>query len=72
MAAFERRGTIACTVNRNIDQAHQVMEDLAKVGVQMSDVGRVLEEEGVASFVKSFDELMGALSDKADDLAASG
>ena len=70
--AFERRGTVACTVNRNIDQAHQVMEDLAQVGVDMSDVGRVLEEEGVASFVKSFDELMGALSSKADELAASG
>ena len=70
--AFERRGTVAGTVNRNIDQAHQVMEDLAKVGVDMSDVSRVLEDEGVASFVKSFDELMSALGAKADELAASG
>jgi len=69
--AFERRGTIACTINRNIDEAHQVMDDLARVGVDMTEVGHTLEEEGVASFAKSFDELMGALNDKAAELLAS-
>jgi transaldolase len=69
--AFERRGTLACTINRDLDQAHQVMDDLARVGVDMVDVGRTLEDEGVASFAKSFDELMGALNDKAAELLAS-
>ena len=69
--AFERRGTVACTINKNIDEAHQVMDDLAKVGVDMTDVGRTLEEEGVASFAKSFDELMGTLGEKAAELTAS-
>ena len=69
--AFERRGTVACTVNKDVDQAHQVMEDLANVGVDMDDVSRTLEEEGVASFAKSFDELVATLSDKAAELAAS-
>ena len=69
--AFERRGTIACTINKDLDQAHQVMDDLARVGVDMAEVGRTLEEEGVASFAKSFDELMGALNDKAAELLAS-
>jgi transaldolase len=70
--AFERRGTVACTVTADVDQAHQVMEDLASVGVDMADVGRVLEEEGVSSFTKSFDELMSALGDKAAELTAAG
>jgi len=70
--AFERRGTVACTINQEVDRAHQVMADLAEVGVDMADVGRTLEEEGVASFAKSFDELMGALTDKAAELTASG
>jgi transaldolase len=69
--AFERRGTVACTVNRDLDQAHQVMDDLAGVGVDMADVGRTLEEEGVASFAKSFDELMSTLASKAAELTAS-
>jgi len=69
--AFERRGTIACTINKDLDQAHQVMDDLAQVGVDMTEVSHTLEEEGVASFAKSFDELMGALNDKAAELLAS-
>ena len=37
-------------------------------GVDLDDVGRVLEEQGVASFAKSFDELIAALEAKADEL----
>ncbi len=69
--AFERRGTVACTINKDVDQAHRVMDDLARVGVDMADVSRVLEEEGVASFSKSFDELMGALRVKAAELTSA-
>ncbi|MDQ4069802.1 MAG: transaldolase, partial [Actinomycetota bacterium] len=70
--AFERRGTVACTVNRDLNKAYQVMDDLARVGVDMADVSRVLEDEGVTAFVKSFDELMESLSAKAEELAAAG
>jgi hypothetical protein len=35
----------------------------------MDDVARTLEEEGVASFSKSFEELLGALGTKATELA---
>ena len=37
----------------------------------MEDVARVLEDEGVASFSKSFDELIGALEQKSAELSAS-
>jgi len=70
--AFERRGTVTSTIHRDVDQAHDTMDRLALVGVDMADVSRTLEEEGVASFAKSFDELMGALTDKAAELATSG
>ncbi|MGH9263060.1 MAG: transaldolase [Acidimicrobiales bacterium] len=69
--AFERRGTVACTINKGLDEAHQVMDDLARVGVEMAEVSRTLEEEGVASFAKSFDELMTTLGDKAAELMAT-
>ncbi len=42
----------------------------ATAGVDMADVGHVLEDEGVASFTKSFDELIQTLSDKANALSA--
>jgi transaldolase len=70
--AFEHHGTVAGTVNRDLDRAHEVMDGLAAVGVDMHDVGRTLEDEGVASFAKSFDELMAVLTDKAAELTGTG
>ena len=46
------------------------MARLADVGIDFDDVTRTLEEEGVASFCKSFDELLQALTDKAGALSA--
>ena len=50
---------------RRPDEARVRWPTLAEVGVDMADVARTLEDEGVASFAKSFDELMQSLSDKA-------
>jgi transaldolase len=44
------------------------MDDLARVGVDMADVSRTLEHEGVAAFAKSYDELLTSLGDKAAQL----
>jgi transaldolase len=71
IAAFEDHGTLARTVDVGVEEAHAVIDGLAKVGVDFDDVGRVLEDEGVAAFAKSFDELIQALTDKANALSAS-
>ncbi|HVM67415.1 MAG TPA: transaldolase [Acidimicrobiales bacterium] len=71
ITAFEDHGTVARTVDTGVDDAHRVIEGLASVGVDFADVGRVLEDEGVAAFAKSFDELIQALTDKANTLSAS-
>jgi len=70
IAAFEDHGTVARSIDQGVDEAHRVMDGLARVGVDLDDVGRVLETEGVASFAKSFDELIDVLADKAAALAA--
>jgi len=36
--------------------------------VDLADVARVLEDEGVAAFAKSFDELLGSLGEKAEGI----
>ncbi len=48
--------------------SEHVINRLAGAGIDMEEVARVLETEGVASFAKSFDELMQSLSDKANAL----
>jgi transaldolase len=66
--AFLDHGTVARTVDTGVDEAQAHLAALADAGVDMSDVARVLENEGVASFAKSFDELMQSLTDKANAL----
>lgn len=64
--AFVDRGTVARTVDADVAGARAVLDDLAAVGVDMADVARLLEVEGVAAFEKSFDDLLETLQSKAD------
>ena len=68
LEAFADHGTLARRVDADVDEARAVWEALARVGVDMSDVGAQLEREGVASFQKAFDELIAALETKASQL----
>lgn len=72
LEAFEDHGTVARTVDSDFGAARRVLEQLAEVGVDLLAVTDLLEDEGVASFSKSFDELMTSLEGKADELPASG
>ncbi len=65
--AFTDHGTLARTVDADVDEAERVWQQLTEVGVDLDDVGRTLEDEGVASFAKSFDELISALETKKAD-----
>jgi transaldolase len=66
LEAFEEHGVLARTVDASLDDARAVVASLAEVGVDLADVTRVLEDEGVASFSKSFDELLDSLAAKAE------
>jgi transaldolase len=68
--AFEDHGVLARTVDADLDGARGVFAALGDLGVDLDDVARVLEDEGVAAFAKSFDELLVTLEAKADELRA--
>jgi transaldolase len=70
--AFDDHGTVARSVDADLEAAHRTFDRLAAVGVDIADVGRTLENEGVASFTKSFDELLTSLQHKADTLSGQG
>ena len=67
LEAFADHGTVARTVDTvpAIASAQNTWAALAQVGVDMDEVARVLEAEGVASFVKSFEELLSTLQSRA-------
>ncbi len=68
--AFADHGHLARRVDADLDEARAAWRDLSDVGVDLDDVADKLEREGVASFQKSFDELLGALETKATELRA--
>ncbi len=70
LKAFVDHGTIAPTVEADVEGAHAELDALARAGVDMADVAGQLEEEGVASFAKSFEDLMASLERKAAALQA--
>ncbi|MBT5580185.1 MAG: transaldolase [Acidimicrobiaceae bacterium] len=69
LEAFKDHGTIARTIDSDVPEARAVIDALAALGIDMVEVTQQLEDEGVAAFEKSFDELLSALSEKAATLA---
>jgi transaldolase len=63
--AFIDHGVLHRTVDADPEAATAMLAQLKDVGIDMEDVEQTLENEGVASFAKSFDELLQSLSDKA-------
>jgi transaldolase len=68
--AFLDHGTVARTVDADPADSRRVLDRLGELGVDMADVSRTLENEGVASFAKSFEEVMQVLTDKAHELTS--
>ncbi len=65
MRAFADHGEVeGDQVTTKYAEAQQVMDDLAKLGIDYDDVIEVLENEGVDKFVKSWDELTATVEDQ--------
>jgi transaldolase len=67
--AFADHGTLARTIDLDVDEAAREWDAIIAAGVDLDDVATKLERDGVASFQKSFDELLDALKAKAATLA---
>jgi len=64
LLAFEEHGSLARMIDVEVSHAHEVMRDLARLGVDMEHVGRTLEREGIAAFQASFGHVLGSLGAK--------
>ncbi len=72
LQAFEDHGEVRRSVDADPEGAKAALERLEEAGIDFADVAQTLEDEGVASFKKSFDELLQTLSDKAASLGVHG
>lgn len=64
MDAFRERGTVAETLTTGVDEAERTLAEVERLGLDLGGVTGRLVEEGVASFVKAFDDLMNAIAAK--------
>lgn len=64
MDAFRDHGTVAETLTADIDDAKHILAEAERLGLDLNGVTDTLVAEGVASFVKAFDDLLGAIGQK--------
>jgi transaldolase len=67
--AFQDHGTVALTLERDLEAARGVFAALKRVGVDYDDVTYTLEKEGVQKFSDSFEELLDGVRAKRGELA---
>jgi transaldolase len=59
------------TIRNGYPAAHELMENLRKVGVDMADVASLLERQGVESFANSWEELIASVTEQLQKAGAS-
>ncbi|MEH3035816.1 MAG: transaldolase [Sphingomonas adhaesiva] len=64
MDAFRDHGTVARTLTADVDDARHVLAEAERLGLDLDGVTTTLVEEGVASFSKSFDDLLKVIEAK--------
>lgn len=65
LEAFMDHGKVARTIDVDYVEAQRAYDKIEELGIHWADVGSLLEIEGVESFLKSFDDLLGSLEKKA-------
>jgi transaldolase len=70
--AARDHATVERTVDRDVDAAYKLIDELREIGVDVDDiVSRQLVDEGVEAFAKAYDSLLETLERKAGELAAA-
>jgi len=61
---FRDHGSVALTVENDIEEAHQVLDELEKIGISYAQVTQQLLDEGVQKFADSFHHLFAGIKSK--------
>ena len=69
ITAFLDHGVLERTLDRDVEAAHEVIGQIEGQGISLDRVTDELIAEGVASFSKSFDELISSIESKREELA---
>ncbi|MDP9206511.1 MAG: transaldolase [Gemmatimonadota bacterium] len=70
--AFEDHGVVDKTVDKKVAVAEAVLKEIEAAGISVREVTEKLLVDGIASFQKSFDELIAGLESKIGSLTPGG
>ena len=70
--AFKDHGVVARTVDKKVAVSEALLKENEAVGISMREVTEKLLVEGIASFQKSFDELIAGIESKIGSLTPGG
>jgi transaldolase len=68
IAAFMDHGTVAMTLEKDLEAAHGQLKQLADLGIRLDDVTRQLLDEGVEKFTRPYDKLIETIAEKQANL----
>ena len=69
VVAFGDHGKVARTIDQNVEQAQQVIDDLESVGISIKQVTDQLLKEGVDLFADAFQKLLAGVESKRQEKA---
>jgi transaldolase len=69
LAAFRDHGQVRLSLTEDVEHAHQVFAELARLGIDMSQVYAGLQTAGVRSFAESFEALLTTVRERQIELA---
>ena len=70
LQAFLDHGRVTLAIETNLKEAHVHLSRLSRLGVDLDVITQQLLDDGVDSFVKSFETLMGSIAEKYERLRA--
>lgn len=68
--AFRDHGAVRRTIDEGVEEAHQLLADLAAAGISIDEVTAELQREGVDAFTRSFLQINDTVAGKAGQLKA--
>jgi transaldolase len=67
--AFRDHGRLANTLEQDVEQAREVLDNLAELHINLDDITEQLQVDGVIAFARAFDVLMATIAAKKASMA---
>jgi transaldolase len=72
LKAFAERGSLTGSIPPDCGDCEEVLAGFARAGIDVAALAKQLQDEGAASFVKSWEELMGVIASRSNLLKKAG